>query len=361
MRGEEAPAEEKGGLAGKRLLVLLLFFLVPATLAILAAGAFLAYDFERYLSTPAFPSSAEVVYDLDAGKGLRAVAGDLSALGVIVRPRRFVLYGRLRGAEKKLLAGEYALSGTMTPREVMEHLLKGRVALHSFTVPEGWTVKRIAEAWEKQGFGKAREILDLNKDEAFRASLGIEASSLEGYLFPSTYKLAKGEGAASLLGRMVRETKNVLTPEILAEGKSLGLGSAHEILTLASIIEKETGRASERPLISAVFHNRLKKGMKLQSDPTTIYGIKDFKGNLKRRHLRERTPYNTYVIGGLPPGPIANPGRGAVEAAVAPADSDALFFVAKGNGAHVFTKTYAEHERMVVKYQRKGRPFKRRK
>jgi len=187
-------------------------------------------------------------------------------------------------------------------------------------------------------------------DIAIVKALGVEADSLEGYLFPDTYHFPKGLPLDEIMGTMVNRFQEIFSTEWQERSRQMGM-SIHQVVTLASIIEKETGAAFERPLIASVFHNRLAKRMRLSSDPTVIYGIKDFDGNLTRKHLKTANPYNTYLNKGLPPGPIANPGVAALEAALYPAETDYLYFVSKKDGTHQFSTSFKEHNRAVRKYQ----------
>ena len=220
-------------------------------------------------------------------------------------------------------------------------------------IPEGFTAAMIGERVAAEGLGDAEDFARAVADPELARSLGIEVDHLEGYLFPETYQLPKGLEATELVTLLVQEfleTWSGLAPKAAARGLS-----QHEVVTLASIVEKETGAAHERPLIASVFSNRLERGMRLESDPTIIYGIPNFDGNLRRVHLNDATnPYNTYQIPALPPGPIASPGRAALEAVVEPAESDFLFFVSRNDGTHVFSKTYREHVNAVNRYQRGG-------
>jgi UPF0755 protein len=222
--------------------------------------------------------------------------------------------------------------------------------LHRLTVPEGLTVVQIADVIERAGLGAAPEVVARANDPAHARALGVAASGLEGYLFPDTYLFPRTVTVDGILAAMVARFRTVFTPEWERRAAELGL-TTHQAVTLASIIEKETGDPAERPLIGSVFHNRLKRGMRLETDPTVIYGIKDFDGNLTRRHLETPTPYNTYIIKGLPPGPIANPGRESLQAALFPADSPYLFFVSRNNGTHQFSATLADHSQAVRRFQ----------
>ena len=211
-------------------------------------------------------------------------------------------------------------------------------------------IKEISAFVETAEFCKKKQFIDLCHDKSFILSLGIKATTLEGYLFPDTYFFPKHTPCETVITTMVAHFNKIFTEEWQALAKTMGF-SVHDIVTLASIIEKETGDAQERPLISSVFHNRLKKNMRLESDPTVIYGIKNFDGNIKKKHLKMVTQYNTYQIKGLPMGPIANPGAKSLQAALYPAQTEYLFFVSKKDTTHKFSKTIQEHNKAVRKYQ----------
>ncbi len=286
------------------------------------------------------------------GSTLSGVARDLEEAGLLRRAWAFELLGRWQGRGADLRAGEYLLSAALTPQEILERLVRGAVQTHAFSIPEGLTAVEIAARFEEAELGRTEEFLALARDPAFAAELGVEADSLEGYLFPETYRWARGLPLRELIRDMVEQFHATFAP--LAPAALAAELSPHEVVILASIVEKETGAPEERPLIAAVFLNRLERGMRLETDPTVIYGIPDFDGNLRRVHLEDASnPYNTYRIPALPPGPIANPGAAALAAVVQPAEADALFFVSKNDGTHHFSKTYAEHVRAVDRYQRR--------
>jgi len=226
------------------------------------------------------------------------------------------------------------------------------VKQYPFTVPEGLTCAEIAARFAAAGFGTAAEFHAACVDPELLARVGLEQGDLEGYLFPETYQWHRGMTAHALVARMVAAMEAVWTPERSQAAQALNL-TRHQALTLASIIEKETGDTAERAMISGVFHNRLRRGMRLQSDPTVIYGVTPFDGNLTRAHLETDTPYNTYTRAGLPPGPIANPGLASIDAALHPADTEALYFVSRNDGSHQFSATVEEHNRAVDRYQRR--------
>lgn len=275
----------------------------------------------------------------------------------LIRSRlAFVWLGRFQAADRKIQAGEYELNASMTPAEILSRLTTGVVVLHPVLIPEGLTMVQIAEIFVQQGLMDRQEALRWMTDPGFIASLGIRAPTLEGYLYPDTYKFPKGVRPKEVLTTMVEHLRQVYGPELQARAKELNM-TQHEVLTLASIIEKESGSNGEREEISAVFHNRLKKRIPLQSDPTVIYGLPNYDGNIHKKDLSSPSPYNTYRISGLPPGPIANPGIQSIRAALYPSNSRALYFVSRNDGTHQFSATLAEHNEAVERYQK--RPFRR--
>lgn len=289
------------------------------------------------------------------GTSFRVVAEDLERSGVVRDSESLILAASVLGAYKKVKAGEYEFSSSMTPVEILEALVKGRVKRHLLTIPEGYNIREIAAALGDEGVIDASVFISRATDRRFAASIGIEGATFEGYLFPDTYELTKGMTADEIIRKMSARFKEVYSEEFEKAARARGMSMAR-VITLASIIEKETGAADERPLISAVFHNRLKKGMKLQSDPTVVYGIKDFNGNITRKDLLARTPYNTYANFGLPPGPIANPGRDSIRAAIDPAPNGYLYFVSRNDGTHVFSMNLIDHNKAVYRFQKTGRP-----
>jgi UPF0755 protein len=292
---------------------------------------------------------------IPAGTGLRAIARSLHEEGVIASERGFVALALVNRAESRLRAGEYEFTAGVTPRRVLERLKSGDVKRYQVTLREGLTVERMSEAIGRMGLVAPDRLLALARDPGFARSLGLPRETLEGYCFPDTYTLTRGLSAGEIWKLLVSRFREVYAAERASAGAPEGLDlTDHEIVTLASIVEKETGLPEERPLISAVFLNRLKRGMRLQSDPTVIYGIRDFNGNLTRADLEAPTPYNTYTGDGLPPGPIANPGRAALRAVLKPAPVDYLYFVSRNDGSHHFSRTLSEHNRAVRAYQQGG-------
>ncbi|MBI5598620.1 MAG: endolytic transglycosylase MltG [Deltaproteobacteria bacterium] len=326
------------------------------TIAILIATAVIiaAVHFYTLLYTPASGTGKAVAVEIPRGASFRVVVNTLANAGLLKYSEGFSLAAMAKGAHKKIQAGEYELSPSMTPMEMLDILMAGRTKHYSLTVPEGYSVTDIAGAVERNGIAKKEEFLAQVNDRRFVSSLGLPGPTLEGYLFPDTYAVAKAaapEDIADIIKRMTGRFKEVYGEEFRALAEKKGM-TDREVITLASIIEKETGRQEEMQSVSAVFHNRLKKRIPLQSDPTVIYAIANFDGNLTKKHLLARTPYNTYIKNGLPPGPIANPGRAAIYAALNPADEKYLYFVSRNDGTHYFSKTLAEHNDAVRVYQK---------
>jgi len=319
-------------------------------ICLLTGGLFYYSEMSSFIKEPVNPAAVEKVFTIKPGQGLTVIAGNLEQASIISNKAYFILFAKIKKAGKKLQAGEYILSASKSPEQILEILIKGKVKLYRITLPEGLNIKEAAGIVDKANLCTKTCFVDLCHDPAFILSLGIKAISLEGYLFPDTYFFPKHASCEDIITTMVAHFKNIFTTKWQARAKTLGF-SVHDIVTIAAIIEKETGDASERPLISSVFHNRLKKNMRLESDPTVIYGIKNFDGNIKRKHLKMLTPYNTYQIKGLPLGPIANPGALSLEAALNPAQTNYLFFVSKKDTTHKFSKTIQEHNRAVKKYQ----------
>jgi len=295
------------------------------------------------------------------GESVTALANRLHAEGLLSRPAYFRLLAGLRGDTTRVRAGEFVLQGRISPSEMIHNLVHGESRLWRFTVPEGYSIRDIAAKLDQEGKGRGAEFQRLARDAKFIASLQLPFEtappSLEGLLFPETYYFSAGTSEAELARSMVREFVQRAVP-LLTGRKGNPALEPYQVLTLASIIEKETGVPEERGLISAVFHNRLRSGMRLYSDPTVIYGVENFDGNLTRKQLDTASPYNTYRMEGLPPTPIANPGLDSIRSALEPAKSDYLYFVAKGDGTHHFTRTYKAHAQAVWFYQKQ--PHKKR-
>lgn len=316
---------------------------------------FLSLGFGLFLVSPADKAGKDQVFVVKEGASLKEVAADLETRGLIANKTLFVLWTKVKGYGRDIRAGEYALSPAMAPVQLLEILRKGLVILHPVTIPEGFNREQVAEALAAKGLADKKRFLELTQDKKLLRQYGIPGPTFEGYLFPDTYHFSKGTPTLAILDTMVKRFKQVVVP-LLERSQGTGMDFA-EVVILASIVEKETGRPEERPLIASVFLNRLRLGMRLESDPTVIYGIENFDGDLRKRDLTEKTPYNTYVIHGLTPGPIANPGLESIKAVMDPAKTEFLYFVSKNDGTHHFSKTLTEHSRAVETYQRrKGKP-----
>ena len=338
----------------KKLLVLLSVF-VALLVALGAAGLAGTWWF-----VPLGSPESKVDFEVSEGATFSRVIEELAAKELIRWPLAFKLYVKSQRVDTALKPGTYELHSGMLPKEIVDKLVKGQIKMTSFAIPEGWNMWQIADRLSVTfPHIPEAEWKAAMTDPKFFEGLPKDATTLEGYLFPDTY-IIRPKATVSEVIRALRKTfDQALTEALVQAGEARGL-SRHQIVTLASIIEKETGRGEERPRISAVFHNRLKKGMKLQTDPTVIDGIWErYDGNIRKKDLQTPTPYNTYVISGLPPGPIANPGKAALEAAVNPMASSDLYFVGKGDGSHQFSIRLEDHNKAVYEYQVK--PFRERK
>lgn len=334
-----------------------------ATVCVVGIGGFLGYRTVQGMLRPLAPEVGPQTPDtlhtitIPEGSTLRQVASLLQREHLIRSRLAFLLLGKLKSAERRIHAGEYALHAGMKPREILSDIVSGRVVLHDVTIPEGYTAVQIGELLGQKSLADAGEFLRLVRDREFIRSLKLEEPSLEGYLYPETYRFAHSTKAKDVIRAMVANFQQVFTQELQARAKDLDM-SRHEVVTLASLIEKETGVDAERELVSAVFHNRLRQRMPLQSDPTVIYGLNQFDGNLRKQDLLNTSPYNTYMVVGLPPGPIANPGAKSIRAALYPAPAKYLYFVSKNDGTHIFSTSLPEHNQNVERFQR--RPANRR-
>jgi UPF0755 protein len=320
--------------------------LIPAGLFFLVSGAWIWHT----LHTPVKTDETQIVFVIEPGQTLKQIAENLDSRGLIPNALVFRAYARYQKAGTRIPAGEHLLSTPASPVQILDQLRKGRMKLYRLTVPEGLNMDETAAAVAKTGLCDAELFLTLCRDPDFITDLDVPSHTLEGFLFPDTYFFAKTVTCRQMIEKMVATFFSVFTPEWRERTDDLGF-TIQQIITLASMIEKEAAVPSERTLISSVFHNRLKKGMRLQSDPTVIYGDPDFEGRIRTRHLQRKTEYNTYQMYGLPKGPIASPGAKSIEAALFPADSDFLYFVSRNDKTHHFSKTLAEHNQAVRKYQ----------
>jgi UPF0755 protein len=300
---------------------------------------------------PASQDSRSITFEVKPGMTLKQVALELFNQGLIHSPSAFQAIAYIQDKEKQIMVGEFSLSPSMLPTEIILRLTSGKTILYSLTIPEGYRITEIASLLETQGLANSEVFILQTQDKNLIKSMDIPTDSLEGYLFPETYYLSKLTAEKKIVQKMLNTFKEkVLKSQLLKSTKETPL-SLHEIITLASLIEKETGLDSERKLISSVFHNRLRKNMRLQTDPTVIYAIEKFDGNIRKRDLKIDSPYNTYRYKGLPPGPISSPGIKSIEAAISPIKSNHLYFVSRQDGSHHFSNTLVEHNQAVKKYQ----------
>lgn len=323
-----------------------------STLSTLAILITISYTV-RYLS-PVDVNAKPIQLKIVHGMSSQAIADRLAQNNLIHNPWAFLLVTHLSGVSHRLQVGTYRLSGAMDIPQIIDYLKMGKVVIQKFVVPEGLTVAQIGTLWEKAGLGTAATFNQAASDPKWLLNYKIEGKTLEGYLFPNTYQFPDGQTPQLIIQIMLDEFERRWVKEFTEEAKALGF-SKHEIITLASIIEAEVRVPDERPLVSAVFHNRLRQNFKLQADPTALYGLGNPDRPPRAADLRVDSPYNTYIYKGLPPGPISNPGIASIIAALRPAPVDYMYFVAIGDGRHHFSKTLREHQNMINKIRRNQR------
>ncbi len=326
-------------------------------LSFLAATAALTILIHFYIALIVPPSKEKAWKEIQVTEGMsfKAIAGALQREGLIRYRGYFEIIGRIQGISRKVRTGYYGLNTNMSLWEVLDALRKGRIIEYEVVIPEGYNLYQIG--WTLSGtplISDPQEFITLVKNKEYVHSLGIEADTLEGYLYPDTYYLPKGIKLEDIPRKMVLRYKAVFGDNFRNRAGELGF-TEHQILTLASIVEKEAKVPAERKLIAAVYYNRLKMGMRLQADPTAVYGTKAWITRVTKDDLKRRSPYNTYLHKGLPPGPIANPGEGSILAALYPENADYLFFVAQGDGSHYFSKDFSSHEKAVGRYRQNKR------
>jgi len=321
--------------------LILLFFLLISCNFLFVSWA--------YLTTPL--NTTQIIFVQPRWSFKRLII-ELDRMKIVTLPIFLEVWGRVYGLAGKIKPGEYLITPDLTPVALLKKLSSGKgVIYHKVIIPEGATIKQIAEIFAQYGLINRTKFIRLAYNRHFAHSLGIDAPSLEGYLFPATYFLPKGL-SEDIIIKMMLTKFNHIYQKYSNKAKKMGF-SRHEIVTLASIIEKETAVKTEKPLIASVFLNRLRRKMPLQADPTVIYALPHFNGNLTKKDLKYVSPYNTYIIKGLPPTPICNPGEESIRAVVEAPDTPYLYFVSRGNGTHYFSKNLKEHNRAVLKYQRK--------
>ena len=313
----------------------------------------LVFQLMRFQSSEIVVTEPEPVFLIKSGSNIKAIAQQLTAQKFINDPWLFILLAKLKGAETSVRAGEYLLQQGQTPIDLLETFTRGNSIQYSITIIEGWTFKQMLAVIAQDPV--LEKTLAGKSNEEIMAAVGFPGEHPEGRFFPDTYRFPKGTSDVDFLHRAYKLMQKHLEREWNSRDVGLPLASSYEALTLASIIEKETGVGFERPLIAGVFIERLKRKMRLQTDPTVIYGIGDsFDGDIRFRDLKKDTPYNTYTRAGLTPTPIALPGLEAIRAALHPAETRALYFVSRGDGTHHFSETLEEHNLAVQRYQLNG-------
>ncbi|WP_224984922.1 endolytic transglycosylase MltG [Geomonas agri] len=319
------------------LALLLIVTLVPIT------------RFSRFLLFPPGDGKRVEIVELGKGRPLKALASDLEARRILSSARLFTLYARLKGGDARLKAGYYQLDDGMRPSQILAKMINGDIYQRMFALPEGYSSYQVAEMLEKRGIFTKENFLAACRDTALLKDLGIDAASAEGYLFPGSYNILPGKTEVDVVREMVQRQQAFLKESVDGRAKAKGV-PVQKLLTLASMVEKEAVLPAEKPLIAAVFQNRLRLGMRLQSDPTALYGVRAFAGKVRRDDILKPTPYNTYLIPALPPGPIGNPGKDAIEAVLNPAAVSYLYFVGRGDGSHQFSNDLSSHNQAVQKY-----------
>jgi UPF0755 protein len=306
-------------------------------------------SYRHFLQSPRGKGNIIKVVDFSSGSSIKRISEELAKARIISSSSLFILFARLENADERAKAGTYRFSDAMTPRQILSMLEAGDVYELRFSVPEGYSIYQIAELLHNRGFFKKEFFLRQCFNPALLAELGIQAKSVEGFLSPSTYTIRPNTDESTLIREMVTRFRSTYNRTFGEPTRIPGLHQS-EILTLASMIEKEAVVPEERPIIASVFYNRLRMKMPLQSDPTAIYGVRAFAGKITKRDILRDTPYNTYRIKGLPPGPIGNPSIDAIKAVLHPAQTHYLYFVARMDGTHQFSTTLEEHNQAVQKY-----------
>jgi len=291
-----------------------------------------------------------VLVDIPTGSSFIKVTEILNQAGLVKHRVFFYSLAIMKRSTRSIRAGEYEFNTSLTPGAMIDKLLRGEIKIHRVVIPEDLSLREIAELLDKEKIINKKDFFELAGDEAFLESLNIRADSIEGYLFPDTYFFDRSMSTRQIMKIMVSQFWKKVTPEMIKRAEGFGY-NLHQFVTLASIIGKESGDDAEKPLIAAVFYNRLKKKIRLQSDPTAVYDLDNFNGKVLRSHLRRNSPYNTYIIRGLPPGPIANPGLTSLKAALYPAPVNYLYFVSKKDGSHFFSSSLDVHNQAAYHYR----------
>jgi UPF0755 protein len=304
----------------------------------------------NYSTSSIDKKNVNVLVDIPTGSSFLKVTEILNQAGLIKSHVFFYSLTIIKKAGRHIRAGEYEFNTSLTPSAMIDKLLHGEIKIHEVIIREDLSLREIAAILDKEKLINKEDFFELASDEDFLESLNIKADSIEGYLFPETYFLDRSMSTRQIMKIMVSQFWKKVTPEMIKRGEDLRF-NVHQLVTFASMIGKESGDDAEKPMISAVFHNRLRKKMRLQSDPTAVYDLDNFEGKILRSHLRRNSHYNTYVIKGLPPGPIANPGLTSLKAVLYPTDVNYLYFVSKKDGTHFFSNSLAEHNQAIKHYQ----------
>lgn len=320
-------------------------FLVSAALLVVVLASMLWFLF----FAPVGDGSNVCLVNCAKGAPLQRVAADMETRRIIRSARAFVFLARIKMADSRIQAGTYQVRDSMTLSEILRKMVAGEIYELRFAVPEGYSIYQLAELLESRKIFRKAEFMAACTDKGLLKEFGIPAGSVEGYLYPATYNITPSMKPEDCVRMMISLFEQASGDRVSSLFRKRGK-ERHEMVVLASLVEKEAMDPTERPLIASVFHNRLKKGMRLQSDPTAVYGVRAFAGNVTRRDILRKTPYNTYLINGLPPGPIGNPGPDALKAALSPATTTYLYFVAKKDGTHHFSETLDQHNKAVNKY-----------
>ena len=347
-------------ISNKQKLLLACLFILGVSCLIGVVG----YIYQIYYSPimSSAPDGNSVIL-IPRGSTFDSVTAHIRKKGLLPYPRLYDYLAEKLKVHSRIQAGEFKIQHNWNTSELLQYLIYGKSIRHRITIPEGENYRQIAERLQHAKFADKEVILSLKNDPELLAKTGVpDMTNLEGFLFPETYYFSRIDTERHILSAMITQYRRVFNADFQKRAKEIGM-SEYKVLTLASIVEKETGVDSDRPKIASVFHNRLKLRMRLYSDPTVIYGLSDFNGNLTRKHLRKPTPYNTYTKYGLPPPPISNPGRASLQSVLYPADEKFLYFVGRGDGSSKFSKTLREHNKAVSYFQknRKNRQAMRRK
>lgn len=323
---------------------LLYILILPSIAAVVLIGSLFLYARLPIDSA----KTTTVLVDVPTGSSLMKVINILGDAGLVKQKLLFHVLVAIKGGARSIRAGEYEFTTSLSPSELVDKLIHGDVKNYPVTIYEDYSLKQVAEQLKKYKLIHEDVFFQLAERKEFLSSLGIRGDSIEGYLFPDTYFFNRSMTTRQIMRIMVERFWSKISPEMINQAAEKGLNT-HQFVTFASLVGKESGYSAEKPMIAAVFYNRLKKGIPLQSDPTTVYDLKDFNGKILRRHYKRESPYNTYIIRGLPPGPIANPGLDSFQAVLRPADVNYLYFVSQKDGTHFFSSSLVAHNDAILR------------